>query len=283
METAATNAVDTGAIASETTQVTDSAPVTDETAQAPQVQKAEPTQDKEPEWFVKRMGELTARYRSEERERQAIAQERDQLRQQLQQQQVKEPEKAKTLEDFGYDESKYQAYLFDKAEQRAVEAAKRVRIEEQTQAQKERTVRKFKEREVEFEKANPDYRDLAYSAPINDQVAALVMELETGPEIAHYLGKNKSIALSLNDLPPHIAAIELGRIDARLSSEKAQKAAALEAAKAAKAVSKAPDPASTLEASGEPSTIKPDEADADKLSDAEWTRRRNKQLARKKG
>jgi hypothetical protein len=269
METAATNAVAQETVVSETTQTTESAPVTTEPVKT----------DSEPEWFQKRMNEMTARYRSEERERQALAQERDQLRQQLQQRQA-EPEKAKTLEDFGYDEHKYQAHLFDMAEKRAVEAAKRVRIEEQTEAQKASRVRKFKEREVEFEKANPDYRDIAYTAPINDAVAELLTELETGPELAHYLGKNKSVALQLNDLPPHIAAIELGRIDARLSGEKAAKAAALEAAKAAKALTNAPTPAATLEGSGEPSSIKADEADSDKLSDAEWTRRRNKQIAK---
>jgi hypothetical protein len=276
METAATNAVDTGAIAPETTQATESAPVTTEPVTPPV------KTDSEPEWFQKRMNEMTARYRSEERERQALAQERDQLRQQLQQRQQAEPEKAKTLEDFGYDEHKYQAHLFDMAEKRAVEAAKRVRLEEQTEAQKASRVRKFKEREVEYEKANPDYRDLAYTAPINDAVAELLTELDTGPELAHYLGKNKSVALALNDLPPHVAAIELGRIDARLTSEKAAKTAALEAAKAAKALTNAPPPAGTIEGSGEPSNIKADEADSDKLSDAEWTRRRNKQLARQR-
>lgn len=279
METAATNAAPE-AIAPES-QVTESAPVTEEKTAEVETPKPEPTQDKEPEWFVKRMGELTARYRSEERERQAIAQENERLRQQLQQQQVKEPEKAKTLEDFGYDESKYQSYLFDQAEKRAVEAAKRVRLEEQTQAQRERTLRKFKEREVEFEKANPDYRDLAYSAPISDRVAELVMELETGPEIAHYLGKNKSIALSLNDLPPHIAAIELGRIDARLGAERKAKAEALEKARLEKAVSKAPPPTQRLEGSGDAGTFKPDDSESDKVSDAEWMRRRNLQIQRR--
>jgi hypothetical protein len=269
METAATNAAPE-AIAPES-QVTDSAPVTTE---APPPVKT----DSEPEWFQKRMNEMTARYRSEERERQALAQERDQLRQQLQQRQA-EPEKAKTLEDFGYDESKYQAYLFDKAEQRAVEAAKRVRIEEQTEAQKASRVRKFKEREVEFEKANPDYRDIAYTAPINDAVVELITELEAGPEIAHYLGKNKSIALQLNDLPPHVAAIELGRIDARLSAEKAAKTAALEAAKAAKAVTNAPPPAPKLD--GGNAQVEKNPSD---MTDKEFAKWREKQIAaRNKG
>lgn len=278
METAATNAVDTGAAAPESTQTlsgTDSAPV-QTTAQEP---KVENNANAEPEWFTKRIGEITAKYRSEERERMQLAQERDLLRQQLQSLQTQSPkeEPTKTLEDFGYDDKKYQEYLFDRAEKRAVEAAKRVRIEEQTQAQKERTVRKFKEREAEFEKANPDYRDLAYSAPINDRVAELVMELETGPEIAHYLGKNKSVALALNDLPPHVAAIELGRIDAKLAHERAEKARALEAAKAAKAVSQAPPPAPKIDASDAKVEKSPSE-----MSDAEFAAWRKRQIAQRR-
>ena len=153
METAATNAVQE-TVVSEQPQNTDSAPV-EITAQEP---KVENNANAEPEWFTKRIGEITAKYRSEERERMQLAQERDLLRQQLQQLQTQpaaKEEPTKTLEDFGYDDKKYQEYLFDRAERRAVEAAKRVRLEEQTQAQKDRTVRKFKEREAEFEKANP--------------------------------------------------------------------------------------------------------------------------------
>lgn len=278
METAATNAVDTGAATPESTQTlsgTDSAPV-QTPAQEP---KVENNANAEPEWFTKRIGEITAKYRSEERERMQLAQERDLLRQELQQFKTQAPkeEPTKTLEDFGYDDKKYQEYLFDRAEKRAVEAAKRVRIEEQTQAQKERTVRKFKEREAEFEKANPDYRDLAYSAPINDRVAELVMELETGPEIAHYLGKNKSVALALNDLPPHVAAIELGRIDAKLAHERAEKARALEAAKAAKAVSQAPPPAPKLDG-GNAQVDK----DPSQMSDAEFAKWRKRQIAQRR-
>lgn len=279
METAA-NAVATDTAAQQpdtevTQETTTSAPVEEPAKQA--------ETGSEPEWFKKRFDEITGRFRSEERRAAAAEQRAQQLEQQLRQQQAPpaKEEPAKKLEDFGYDEGKYQEYLFDRAEKRAVEAAKRARSEEQEQVRRQSNVRKFQEREVEFEKVNKDYRDVAYYAPIGDSVAEIIREMDSGPEVAYYLGKNKSIALALNDLPPHIAAIELGRIDAKLSSEKAARAAALEKARQQKAVSNAPDPAATIEASGEPSTVKPDEADSDKLSDAEWARRRNKQLARK--
>jgi len=270
------------------------APVTDDSAtstetegQAPKVEevKKDPPQE-EPDWFRKRIDEITAKRYAEQREAdqryQETARERDYLRSQLQQQAPKETEKPKTLADFEYDESKYQGYILDMAEKRAEAAAKRVRSEEQSQVQAERRMRKFKEREVSFEKETKDYREVAHYAPISDDVAEIIQDLEAGPELAYYLGKNKDIALHLNDLPKTVAAVELGRIDARLSAEKAAKKAALDAAKAAKAVSKAPEPTPTIEGSGEPSSIDPSTAEGEKLSDAEWTRRREKQIQRQR-
>lgn len=260
----------------------DSAPATTDTSAPVEVKQVEP--EKEPDWFRKRFDEITAKRYAEksedDRRYQALAQERDALRQQLQQQ--PKDEKPKTLADFEYDEAKFQEHVLSQVEKRAEQAARRVRAEEQSQAQIERRNRKFQEREIAFEKETKDYRDVAHYAPISQGVAEIIQELDSGPELAYYLGKNRDIALTLNDLPPHVAAVELGRIDARLSAEKATKAAALAAAKAAKAVTNAPEPASRIEGSGDPGSVKADEPDSDKLSDAEWARRRNKQLARKR-
>jgi hypothetical protein len=254
------------------------APVQAESAPAqvetPPVEKVEPAQ--EPDWFRKRIDEITAKRYAEQREAdrryQEAARERDQLRQQLQSQ--PKDEKPKTLADFEYDESKYQAHLLDVAEKRAEAAARRVRAEETQRSNVERRVRKFQEREIAFEKETKDYRDVAYYAPISEEVASLVQELDSGPEIAYYLGKNRDIALTLNDLPPHIAAVELGRIDAKLSREKAEKLAALEAAKAAKAVTKAPPPPPNLE--GANAQV---EKDPSEMTDKEFDKWRKKHIA----
>jgi hypothetical protein len=258
---------------------TDSAPVAEtETTQQP---VAEPKKDSEPEWFTKRFGEITAKYR--ETERRALAAE--QRAAQLEQERLKAaaPEKPKTLADFNYDEVAFQGYVVEQARKAAREAASEADSQRQREIAAERRNRKFQERAVAFEKDNPDYRDVAHYAPISDELAEVIQDMESGPEIAYYLGKNRDVALSLSDLPPHIAAIELGRIDARLTAERQAKQAALEKAKAEKAVSGAPPPTPKLEGAGNAGTVKADDPDSDNLSDAEWARRRNKQVAKQRG
>ena len=262
METAA-NAVVEGASALETTQdTTESAPVT----AVPD--KAAPESGSEPEWFKKRFDEITGRFRSEERRASAAEMRAMQLEQQLRQMQAPvAKEEAKTLADFEYDEGKYQSYLFQQAEKRAVEAARKARDEDKELAQRASRTRKFQEREVAFEKETKDYRDVAHFAPIGDSLAEIIQDMDSGPEIAYYLGKHRDVALSLNELPAHIAAVELGRIDARLTAEKAAKAAALEAAKAAKAVTQAPEPATRID--GGTTVV---DKDPGQMTDAEFTK-----------
>ncbi len=284
METAATNALSTDAAAPEGTQVTDSAPVETTEVETTDVEKTEKPKadakaDSEPEWFQKRMGEMTARWRQLERENQAMARE---LEHRKAAEAPKADDKPKTLADFEFDETKYQNYLFETAERRAVEAADKRDKERVERVNAERRARKFQEREISFEKEAPDYREVAHYAPITDGIAELLQELESGPELAYYLGKNRDVALTLGDLPVGMAAIELGRIDARLQAKRQAKNAALEKARAAKAVTNAPDPARTIEGTGDPSGIDVTSADSDKLSDAEWQRRREKQLQRKR-
>jgi hypothetical protein len=234
----------------------------------------------EPDWFRKRIDEITAKRYAEQRDAeqryQMTARERDQLRQQLEQRQ-QEPEQVKTLEDFGYDEGKYQEHLFQQAEARAEKAALRVRQQESDRVNAERTQRKFKEREVSFEKETPDYRDVAHFAPISDDVGQIIMQAENGPELAYHLGKNKDIALSLSDLPRDVAAFELGRIDAKLSAERATKKAALDAAKAAKAVTTAPPPAPKLDGSNAQVGKDPTQ-----MTDKEFAKWRANQIAQRR-
>lgn len=272
-ETAATNA------AGETiapSQVAESAPAGNEPA-AP-----------EKDGFTKRIDELTKNWRDTERDRDDAKRRADEAArdaqywrdQALRAQQPTEPAKpaetaVKTLADFEYDDVKYQAYLFDQAEARAVKAAeKRLREQQETDA-RERRKAEFAKRESEFEKANPDYRSKTRSAsfPVSDAMAEVCAESEEGPAVLLYLANNLSLADQIARMPPLAAARELGRIEAKLIGARE---------KAAKTVSEAPPPTPKLEGTGEAGTtgIKASDPESDKLSDEEWTRRRNKQLAR---
>lgn len=226
----------------------------------------------------KRIDELTWHRRNAERQNRQLQSELAQLREQLAQsarpqaEQRNEPARAsKKLADFDYDEEKYQAYLEDAvAEKAAAKAEAKLREKqerERSESSRKDHMAKFREREAKLRGELEDYEDYAYTAPI-DSITDLVLAMDEGPRIAYYLGKNPETAARINSLPPNLAAVELGRIDARLAIEREQ-------AKA-KPVSKAPPPPPTIEAT-EPAVSK----DPSEMSDAEFAKWRKRQIAQR--
>jgi hypothetical protein len=47
-------------------------------------------------------------------------------------------------------------------------------------------------------------------------IVPAILELENGPEVAYFLGKNHEVTQKLNELSPHLAIAEVGRIAGRL-------------------------------------------------------------------
>ena len=242
----------------------------DESAGKPKPKKGEGIQS--------RIDELTRNWREAERRE---AQLLDMLRKQ--QSPAKPQETAKSdapkqlpkLEDFNYDEAAYQAALFEHA---SAEAARKVREElkqEENQRKQTERVKSWKTRESEFRAKTPDYEDVAYYAPITDAMAEIIQESDLAPAIAYYLGKNTDEARSIGEMSPVQAARAIGRIEARLEKPSAP-------SPQPKPVSKAPPPPPRIEAVEQAVTVRADSPESDKLSDEEWVKLRNKQLARKK-
>jgi hypothetical protein len=223
----------------------------------------------------KRIDELTRRRYDAERERDYWREHAQRApRQEAPPPPAPEPQATgKTLADFAYDESKYQAYLFQQARADAVKAAEEVLSRKQTETARFQTVTAHKEREAEFAKKVPDYFEVAHYAPITDSMAEIVMESEMSAELAYHLGKNRQVALNLSRLTPLQQAREIGRIEAKLAAKPTPPA-----------TSNAPPPAPKIGGASDAGTgAKPDAPDSDKLSDAEWTRRRNQQVAKRRG
>lgn len=226
--------------------------------------------DKPKGGFQRRISELTNNWRSAERDRDYW---RDLAMRHMQpqaQEKPEEPEAPKSLQDFDYDESRYQAYLFEQAEQRAIAAAE-ARLSENMQRQRAAArASQYQQREAEFAKTTPDYASVAHrpDLPITAPMAEVIMESDEGPALAYFLGKNPEIARTIANLPAHIAAKELGRIEGRLVAER-------ESAKP-KTVSKTPPPPKKIEGAHAPI-----EKDPDKMSADEWVKWREKQLAKK--
>ena len=132
-----------------------------------------------------------------------------------------------------------------------------------------------KERVDEFEKradvarkTYEDFDEVAQSPEMiefysNDarHIAEIIEGNAKGPEIAYYLGGNPGKAVELAKMSPLEAAVEIGKIELKLSTELKPKS-----------VSKAPTPITTTAAKGSGEL----EKDPDKMTNAEWQVYRNK-------
>ena len=240
--------------------------------------KKEPVDDEFSEKVQKRIGKLTGRWRQAESEADYWRERAQRAERTPPPQQQQAPQQAKKLADFNYDEEAYQAHLEEVvAEKAAAKAEAKLREKqdrERSESSRREVMTKFREREARAKAEIEDYEEYAYSAPINDEVSDLVMAMDEGPRIAVYLGKNPEHAARINSLPPHLAAIELGRIDARLATEREQ-------AKA-KPVSKAPPPPPKIEASEGATRVSTTDPESDKLmSDDEWVKAERARVQRK--
>jgi hypothetical protein len=266
--------VDVAATTEATTPVADAnEPVEPKSAEsAPAVTNADEDTTKVLDPVQKRIDELTRK--RHEAQRDAEYWREQALRAQPKPEPVKpEPEAkpaGKKLADFGYDEEKYQDYLFEQAEGRAAKAAEAVLQKRQTDDARVHTITAHKAREAKFAKDMPDYFEVAHNAPITQSMAEIVMESDQSAALAYHLGKNPDVAARIAQLPERTQARELGRLEAKLAS-----------APVVPTVSQAPPPAPRLGGS-DATSAKPDSADSDKLSDAEWVKRRNQQLAARK-
>lgn len=220
----------------------------------------------------KRIDKLTWQLRQTERERDF---EREQRLTALQRNTETQPKPAeakqslKKLADFDYDEERYAEYVAEVAADRAARKLEESRTTKESERTRKEQVAKFKELESKFKTEIEDYEDVAYYARIDDHVVNLVMAMDEGPRIAYYLGKNPEVAARINSLDETLAAVELGRIDARLSFEREAKAKS-------PPVSKAPPPPPTIEAT-EPAVSK----DPSEMSDAEFAKWRKRQIAQR--
>ena len=230
----------------------------EETApEEPEPEESSPS--KKDDGFQKRIDELTQRYYEEKNQREHYQQQWEESRQ------VPDAP-GKTLADFEYDEGRFAEYVQGQAVQEA-----RAEIERNNQQQvgmKRRA--EFEAKEAGFATNVSDYHTVTrnQALPVNQNMVETLQSAEKGPEVLYYLGKNPDVAASLAAMSPLDAARELGRIEAtKLVTPETT-------------VKKAPAPVPKIKATNDSSVrVKADDPKADNLSDSEWLKRRNKQIA----
>lgn len=197
-------------------------------------------------------------------------------RQPRQEQAAVEDAKPKTLADFEFNESAYQQYLRESVAKDATNVVRQELEAERKRQEQQARAMAFEERQKAFAKDNPGYFEAVTNPRFtqSDALLAEIMASDEGPMLALHLANNLDLANKLNRLDAVGVAREIARLEAKLISERAK------AKEAKNQLPVTPEPAPRLEGGeGTGITAKPDSPDSDRLSDAEWARRRNAQEA----
>ena len=178
-------------------------------------------------------------------------------------QQTETPAQAPRRDDFE-DESDYIAALVDfKTEQKVkstLEAERGAQTRQSLETAQAEVDRAFQGRVEDARDKYDDFDEVAFTAPISDQVAEQIRHMETGADVAYFLGQHPDEARRISGLSLFGQARELGKIEMRL--EQASKPPG-------KKPTAAPNPPNTLKGKG--GTVERSLEDA---SMEEYTRRR---------
>jgi len=181
---------------------------TDEPGQADDA--GEETATKRVPWFQKRIDEVTAKKYEAEREAaywRGIAEGR------TPQQPVAQAQEGPPRED--------QFESYEDYEQARIDYAveQRLRQAEALKAQ-QAVLQTYEERAARLKESKPDYDSVVGNPAlrITPIMADVIRESDAGPEVAYHLGTNPQEAARIAALSPHRQAVELGKLEARLSA-----------------------------------------------------------------
>jgi hypothetical protein len=264
----AVNAADDGAPVEPVENTASEQPVAQEQAQPSTTEHVDTPKDDKPRddkgRFVpqERVNEITRARREAERRAEALERELASLRQnQPAQHQPRSTDKAPKLEDFDFDQAAWAQAVTEYA---ATQAESRVeqKLSARSQQERQQTVqRSFEERAAKYAAEHPDFDqamdNLGQTVRFSPELIEAIGVSDHGPAVVHYLAQHLDEADRIARLPAHLAAVQLGRIEAKVSAPKP------------KPVTKAPDPAPSL-GGGSSNASK----DPQKMSYAEYKRYR---------
>lgn len=237
-------------------------PAPETTTEQVEAQETEQSRDEKGRFVQQRINEITRARREAERERDYWRQQAETRPQAASQQyaQSEGPPSIDQYQDVGEWSRAMTDYAVRQAEARVED---RFRGNEQQRTQQQ-LIEQFEARSSTYAAANPGFEDRLAELGRSVQFAFPVVEAiglsEHGPAITDYLAQHLDEADRIARLPPHIAALHLGRIEAKVSAPKS------------KPVTKAPDPAPTLGGGAAASR------DPERLGIDDWMAQRRSQL-----
>lgn len=230
----------------------------------------EQTEAKKSKGVQKRIDELTANWRNEQRRAERLEEMLSGLVAPKQPETPAAPTGKPTLEQFEFDQERYLDALADWKLSEREKAAEAKRKEAEAKESAAKRTQTFAEREAAFASDKDDYHTLARdpTLPVSEAMAEAILETDEGPALLYYLGQHRDEAAQIARMTPHAASIALGKIAARLTAPPP---------KPEPEISAAPPPAPIVK----PTAPVP-KGLSDDLSVKDWLRERNKQLAKKR-
>lgn len=166
-----------------------------------------------------RVNEITRARREAEREAQRLRAEVEELRKHIPRQPSPE-DRPPTLHEYGNDPAAYAAAIAEHVERRIER-----RTREQAEMAARQTVeRSFESRAQEFARNVPDFDakldDLTRAVQFDQATVEVIGMSEHGPALVYHLAQHLDVADRIARLPPHLAAAELARIEAKVTAPK---------------------------------------------------------------
>lgn len=206
------------------------APVVTEESSTPEVQESaapEATEDKKSKGVQKRIDELTANWRNEQREKEWLRQQYEMLQKQVQPQQQEQPKQPKAegapnIDDFA-DVNEYVRHMVAWEMSQAETAREAKEREKREKEQQQQLATKANEAIGKARQKYADFDEVVLQnteVPISEYAAQAMAEMENGMDVAYHLGKNPAEASRIASLPPYRQLVELGKIEAAISVKK---------------------------------------------------------------
>lgn len=191
----------------------------------PEADTAQPEapEDKKSKGVQKRIDELTANWRNEQREKEWLRQQYEMLQQQVQTAKPEAPrpvvegrpkiEQFEDVNDFVEAMSEWKLSQADKARTEASRQEAEQRQQQELQARVSTMVDSARQKYADFDEVV-----LSNAAiPISQFAAEALVNMEKGADVAYHLGKHPQEAARIASLPEKIQLVELGRIEAALT------------------------------------------------------------------
>jgi small-conductance mechanosensitive channel len=174
----------------------------------------------EPTGAEKRINKITGEKYAQQRRADALQAELDKLKAA---QNVAPEVKAPTLEDFDYDESKFQAasieYQVNQVVTQKAAAMQQQEIAAKQQAVQQEVANSFNEQVAAKTAINADYQEVVSQLPeFNSDTLGAIMGADNGADIAYALGQRLDLAYEIANASPMAAAMKLGELQAQLKA-----------------------------------------------------------------